>query len=156
MSEGRVLQRKRDEGVAIAAVTGAATPLTGSLITSAPGSEIHGQQGQAEKARLGTSVRRRSIVLSMLPWGRVWCFSPSGSSGCFIGYSRWKATNCLCLPRLRHPFRKMPICSFDTRCIAEPKCWEVFARFIVGCSGGSGCIVLSNKRQGRGYGSVCT
>ncbi|WP_340387825.1 ABC transporter permease [Paenibacillus sp. FSL E2-0151] len=69
MSEGRVLQRKRDEGVAIAAVTGAATPLTGSLITSAPGSEIHGQQGQAEKARLGTSVRRRSIVLSMLPWG---------------------------------------------------------------------------------------
>lgn len=69
MSEGRVLQRKRDEGVAIAAVTGAATPLTGSQITSAPGSEIHGQQGQAEKARLGTSVRRRSIVLSMLPWG---------------------------------------------------------------------------------------
>lgn len=69
MSEGRVLQRKRDEGVAIAAVTGAATPLTGSQITSAPGSEIHGKQGQAEKARLGTSVRRRSIVLSMLPWG---------------------------------------------------------------------------------------
>ncbi|MGG4400460.1 ABC transporter permease [Paenibacillus amylolyticus] len=69
MSEGRVLQRKRDEGVAIAAVTGAATPLTGSQITSAPGSEIHGQKGQAEKARLGTSVRGRSIVLSMLPWG---------------------------------------------------------------------------------------
>ncbi|WP_338707189.1 MULTISPECIES: ABC transporter permease [Paenibacillus] len=69
MSEGRVLQRKRDEGVAIATVTGAATPLTGSQITSAPGSEIHGQQGQAEKARLDTSVRRRSIVLSMLPWG---------------------------------------------------------------------------------------
>ncbi|WP_339788400.1 ABC transporter permease [Paenibacillus sp. FSL R7-0313] len=69
MSEGRVLQRKRDEGVAIAAVTGAATPLTGSQVTSAPGSEIHGQQGQAEKARSGTSVRGRSIVLSMLPWG---------------------------------------------------------------------------------------
>ncbi|UOK63330.1 hypothetical protein MT997_00260 [Paenibacillus sp. OVF10] len=71
MSEGRVLQRKRDEGVAIAAVTGAATPLTGSQVTSAPGSEIHGQQGQAEKARSGTSVRGRSIVLSMLPWGQV-------------------------------------------------------------------------------------
>lgn len=69
MSEGSVLSRKSDEGLAIAAVTGAATPLTGSQITSAPGSEIHGQQGQAEKARLGTSVRRRSIVLSMLPWG---------------------------------------------------------------------------------------
>ncbi|MEK4529243.1 ABC transporter permease [Paenibacillus sp. BGI2013] len=69
MSEGSVLSRKSDEGVTIAAVTGAATPLTGSQITSAPGSEIHGQQGQAEKARLGTSVRRRSIVLSMLPWG---------------------------------------------------------------------------------------
>jgi NitT/TauT family transport system permease protein len=69
MSEGSVLSRKSDEGVSIAAVTGAATPLTGSQITSAPGSEIHGQQGQAEKARLGTSVRRRSIVLSMLPWG---------------------------------------------------------------------------------------
>ncbi|MEK4664872.1 ABC transporter permease [Priestia sp. FSL H7-0729] len=69
MSEGRVLQRKRDEGVAIAVVTGAAAPLTGSQMTSAPGSEIHGQQGQAERARLGTAVRRRSIALSMLPWG---------------------------------------------------------------------------------------
>ncbi|WP_315371233.1 ABC transporter permease [Paenibacillus xylanexedens] len=69
MSEGRVLQRKRDEGVAIAAVTGAATPLTGSQISSAPGSEIHGQQGQAEKARLGSGVRGRSIALSMFPWG---------------------------------------------------------------------------------------
>lgn len=69
MSEGRVMQRKRDEGVAIAAVTGTATPLPGSQMTSAPGSEIHGQPGQAEKARLGTGVRRRSIALSMLPWG---------------------------------------------------------------------------------------
>lgn len=69
MSEGRVLQRKRDEGVAIAAVTGPATTLTGSQMTSAPGSEIHGLQGQAEKAGSGTGVRGRSIVLSMLPWG---------------------------------------------------------------------------------------
>ncbi|WP_433747976.1 ABC transporter permease [Paenibacillus amylolyticus] len=69
MSEGRVMQRKRDEGVAIAAINGAAAPLTGSQMTSAPGSEIHGQQGQAEKASSGTGVRGRSIVLSMLPWG---------------------------------------------------------------------------------------
>ncbi|MBY0120015.1 ABC transporter permease [Paenibacillus xylanexedens] len=38
-------------------------------MTASPGSEIHGQQEQAEKARLGTSVRGRSIALSMLPWG---------------------------------------------------------------------------------------
>ncbi|MDQ0723940.1 NitT/TauT family transport system permease protein [Paenibacillus sp. W4I10] len=69
MSEGRVLQRKRDEGVAIAAVTGAATNLTGSQMTTVPGSEIHGQQGQARKTRLGSGVRGRSIVLNMLPWG---------------------------------------------------------------------------------------
>ncbi|WP_339305269.1 ABC transporter permease [Paenibacillus sp. FSL R5-0519] len=69
MSEGRVMQRKRDEGVAIAAATGTATPLAGSQMTSAPGSEIHGQQGQAEKASSGTGVRGHSIVLSMLPWG---------------------------------------------------------------------------------------
>ncbi|MGN7415069.1 ABC transporter permease [Paenibacillus sp. SAF-068] len=69
MSEGRVMRRKRDESVAIAAVHGAATPLTGSQMTSAPGSEIHGQQGQAGKARSDTGVRGRSIVLNMLPWG---------------------------------------------------------------------------------------
>lgn len=69
MSEGSVLSRKSDEGVAIAAVTGAATPLTGSQMTASPGSEIHGQQGQAEKARSVTGVRGRSISLSMLPWG---------------------------------------------------------------------------------------
>ncbi|MEO2256502.1 ABC transporter permease [Paenibacillus amylolyticus] len=69
MSEGSVLSRKSDEGVSIAAVTGAATPLTDLQITSAPGSEIHGQRGQAEKAGLGSGVRGRSIALSMLPWG---------------------------------------------------------------------------------------
>ncbi|MFX3647243.1 MAG: ABC transporter permease [Paenibacillus sp.] len=69
MSEGRVMQRKRDEGVAIAAINGAAAPLTGSQMTSAPETEIHGHPGQAGKARLGTRVRGRSIVLNLLPWG---------------------------------------------------------------------------------------
>ncbi|WP_339298353.1 ABC transporter permease [Paenibacillus sp. FSL R5-0623] len=69
MSEGSVLSRKCDEGVSIAAVTGAAMPLNGSQTAAVPGSEIHGQQGQAGKARLGTSVRGRSIAMSMLPWG---------------------------------------------------------------------------------------
>ncbi|WFR64141.1 ABC transporter permease [Paenibacillus amylolyticus] len=69
MSEGRVMQRKRDEGVAIAAINGAAAPLTGSQMTSAPGTEIHGHPGQAGKARPGNRVRGRSIVLNLLPWG---------------------------------------------------------------------------------------
>lgn len=69
MSEGRVMHRKQDEGVAIAAINGAAAPLTGSQMTSAPGTEIHAHPGQAGKARLYTSVRGRSIVLNMLPWG---------------------------------------------------------------------------------------
>ncbi|WP_405170878.1 ABC transporter permease [Paenibacillus sp. FSL H8-0280] len=69
MSEGSVLSRKSDEGVAIAAVTGAATPLNGSQTAAAPGSEIHGQRGQAGKAIPDTGVRGRSIALSMLPWG---------------------------------------------------------------------------------------
>lgn len=69
MSEGSVLSRKSDEGVTIAAVTGAAMPLNGPQTAAVPGSEIHGQQGQAEKARLGSGVRGRSVALSMLPWG---------------------------------------------------------------------------------------
>ncbi|CAM4493088.1 MULTISPECIES: ABC transporter permease [Paenibacillus] len=69
MSEGSVLSRKSDEGVSIAAVTGAATPLNGSQTAAAPGSEIHGQRGQAGKAIPDTGVRGRSIALSMLPWG---------------------------------------------------------------------------------------
>ncbi|WP_340014739.1 ABC transporter permease [Paenibacillus sp. FSL K6-1318] len=69
MSDGRVLSRKSDEGVTIAAVTGTATTLTGSQMAAAPGSEIHGQRGQAGKAKPGTGFRGRSIALSMLPWG---------------------------------------------------------------------------------------
>lgn len=69
MSEGSVLSRKSDEGVSIAAVTGAATTLNGSQTATTPGSEIHGQRGQAGKARLGTGVRGSSIALNMLPWG---------------------------------------------------------------------------------------
>ncbi|MDQ0659898.1 ABC transporter permease [Paenibacillus sp. W2I17] len=68
MSEGSVLSRKSDEGVSIAAVTGAATTLNGSQTAAVPGSEIHGQRGQAGKARSGSGVRGRSVALSMLPW----------------------------------------------------------------------------------------
>lgn len=71
MNESVVVSRKGEEGATVA-VSG-----TGSIgesivdsikVPTDSGSDIHGQQGQAGQRLRGSSVRKRSIGLCLLPW----------------------------------------------------------------------------------------
>ncbi|WKL04105.1 hypothetical protein Q0F98_13365 [Paenibacillus amylolyticus] len=156
MSEGRVLQRKRDEGVAIAAVTGPATTLTGSQVAAAPESEIHGQQGQAEKAGSGTGVRGRSIVLSMLPWGAGVMFLALWQLRLFHWIFSLESYQLPVPSAIAISIQENANMLFRYADVQRNGNAGWFpARFLLGALAAAGCVFLSNKRQGGGYSSVC-
>lgn len=73
MREGVMVKRSRDEN-GTAAVSGSAALPGSAMAASVPGSEIQGQQGQAEQERPVGSARSKRVILHLLPWLAGLCF----------------------------------------------------------------------------------
>ncbi|WP_337033311.1 ABC transporter permease [Paenibacillus illinoisensis] len=73
MREGVMVKRSRDENGA-AAVSGSAALPGSAMAASVPGSEIQGQQGQAEQERPVGTARSKRVILHLLPWLAGLCF----------------------------------------------------------------------------------
>ncbi|MGG4126782.1 ABC transporter permease [Paenibacillus illinoisensis] len=73
MREGVMVKRSRDEN-GTAAVSGSAALPGSAMAASVPGSEIQGQQGQAEQERPVGTARSKRVILHLLPWLAGLCF----------------------------------------------------------------------------------
>ncbi|MGD0034181.1 ABC transporter permease [Paenibacillus illinoisensis] len=73
MREGVMVKRSRDEN-GTAAVSGSAALPGSAMAASVPGSEIQGQQGQAEQERPVGNARSKRVILHLLPWLAGLCF----------------------------------------------------------------------------------
>ncbi|MEK4438459.1 MULTISPECIES: ABC transporter permease [unclassified Paenibacillus] len=73
MREGVMVKRSRDEN-GTAAVSGSAALPGSAMAASVPGSEIQGQQGQAEQERPVGNAPSKRVILHLLPWLAGLCF----------------------------------------------------------------------------------